>query len=289
MSGAARRPASMSERDRRQLPAVIAFSSAASAPIAEETTLFAQCVAASAPDSPDTCSVQRRLDKTGEIKKKMVRARCRLKVTPVLGIPFDKRLWKSRAHLICPWADTWSDAGDDRRRACSQPDHRGDGRFDDAIERAAPAGVGGGYHGDSGIGHENGRAVRRQDSQRNPREAGRQRIRLDRLSGGVPIIDDAHVRAVNLMDGPQIRRLYVKNPRYPGSVLRDVVAIVGRTETAVQRCIYSVRDPTLTREKTMRNSDDVGQIFRLKCWKGVSRHAGLPVVRTEPVGNRCSG
>lgn len=254
----------MPEYDRRKLSAVVGFSPVVGASIAEETVLFTQGVAVDTFDGSDARDVKRRLDESGEVEKKTVRARRHLEVTLVLGIPIDERLPESAIHLVSSWADAGSDTGDGRRRVCSQADHRGDRGFDDAVERTPPAGVSGGDHVGGGIRQKDGRAVRRQNSEGDPRQVGCQRVRPDRRSRVIPIVDGMHVGAVDLMDGSQIRRIHAENLRHSGSVGRDVVAVVGRAETAVQRSVYAVRDAAPARKKAMRNSGGVGQIPGLK-------------------------
>ena len=254
----------MPEYDRRKLSAVVGFSPMAGASIAEETILFTQGVAVDTFDGSDARDAERRLDESGEIEKKTAWARRRLEVTLVLGIPVDERLPESAIHLVSSWADAGSDTGDGRRWVCSQADHRGDRGFDDAVERAPPAGVGGGDHAGGGIRQEDGRAVRRQNSEGDPRQVGRQRVRPDRRSRVIPVVDGAHVGTVDLMDGSQIRRIHAENPRHPGSVGRDVVAVVRRTETAVQRSVYAVRDAAPARIEAVGNSGGIGQIPGLK-------------------------
>ena len=94
--------------------------------------------------------------------------------------------------------------------------HRRDGRLDDAVEGAAPAGMGGADHPGLGIGEQHRRAIGGEDAQRHAGRAGHHGVDLRGFLPRPGLLDQSDADAVGLIGGDDSRGIDAGSARRRG-------------------------------------------------------------------------
>jgi hypothetical protein len=123
----------------------------------------------------------------------------------VFRVGFGEAAEEAVVHFIGLAGDARADRGGDPFALRAEPFHRRDGRFDDSGKGAFPARMGGADHPGVPVGEQNRRAVRSEDSQREARPVGHDRIGPRTRIVRPARLGDDDVRGVHLMDGHQLR------------------------------------------------------------------------------------
>ena len=151
----------------------------------------------------------------------------------VLG---QERRGKLRTDLVGAGSDAGADRDRDALAPSAEPFHGGDGRVDDAAQRALPAGMRRADHAGVGIGQQHGRAIGGEHAQHDARPVGHQAIGLGRARRTPAVLGHGqHVGRMDLVHGLEVGLAQAELLGHAAAVLAHVVGRVGRAIAAVER------------------------------------------------------
>ena len=169
-------PVSLHQGYRGQGPAVAVLSAQAGAAVAEIEILFRAGIGARDGNLRDAERGEARSDIALEIETGPLAGARRREPACVVSVrPFEP-LAELGPDLVGRLTDTGPDGGGDPSPDGTQRFHRRDRSGEHAVQRAAPAGMGGADNSGAGIGEQDRRAIGRQDAERDSGGGRRQRV-----------------------------------------------------------------------------------------------------------------
>ena len=150
----------------------------------------------------------------------------------------------------------------------AEPLHGGDGRFDHARQRAAPAGMRGADDARVRIGEQHRPAIGGADPDRKPGHAGHDGVGARSGLGGPRRLGDDDVRRVNLIGGEQAVRLDRERRRHAGAIFGDQASLIARAHAAIEARIDAPGDAALAGEEGVA---EPGQLQRF----GLDHHRAI--------------
>src|SRR5665213_3323191 len=188
-------------------------------------------------------------NQASEIEQEMPGLRRRLEEGGVGRVARQEMAREFGPDLVGFLRDAGADGGDDARRGGAQILHRGDGRFQDSGERAAPAGMGRADDARLGIGEQHRRAIRCQYAERDARHARHHGVGAAHRLAWPGRLDDDRFRAMHLLAGGEAGGRQVEHLHRAGAILDDMRRRVGAGEAAIERGENAAADAARAREE----------------------------------------
>ena len=132
--------------------------------------------------------------------------------------------------------------------------HCGDGRLDNAGQRAPPAGMGRADHTGCRIGEKDRAAIGRGYADRKPRGAGDDTVGTRTLLWRPRGLDGDRVWRVDLIGGEETLRFYAKRRRDARSVFSDIGSVVARTDPAIKAGVETTGNTALPRKEAVADT-----------------------------------
>ncbi|MNT33214.1 hypothetical protein D3C72_1691290 [compost metagenome] len=154
------------------------------------------------------------------------------------------------ANLVVAPADRGPETGNDALTLRTERQHRLDGAFEHAAERALPAGMGGGDNAGIRVGKQDWPAIGRQHAEHDAGRCRHQRVGV-RAVAVVAVVDDDGVGGMDLVDGGKPLGTGAEPAADTGAVLADPILVVVRAEADIQPAIDAFGNAALAGEITM--------------------------------------
>ena len=158
------------------------------------------------------------------------------------------------ADLVIGLPDHRPDGGADVAARGAEPFHGGDGRLDDARQRAAPAGMRGADHMGFRIGEQDRAAIGRGHADGKRAHAGDDGVGARPRVGRPRSFGDNDLGRMHLIEGEEAVRLDAERRRHARAVFRDMAGVVLRAGAAIEARIDAAGHAAGAGEEGMANA-----------------------------------
>ena len=162
------------------------------------------------------------------------------------------------ADFVGRLADAGPDRRHDRGRIGAQFDHGGDGGFNHADHRAAPAGMSGAGHAGIVVRQQDRCAVGGDDAKGDVGLVRHHRVGARAIARSPRCRHLNHIGTMHLHEADKAIRFGADRAGGAGSILQHRVAFVAARQAAVQACVWAAGNAALAREETMRHAERIG-------------------------------
>ena len=211
----------------------------------------------------------------------------------ILRVGLDEALDEFGADFIAWLADQRTDRGDDAAALGAELFHRRDGRFQDAGQRALPAGMRRADHAGLRIDEQDRPAIGGGGADRKALDAGDDGVGA-RARRRIPGLGPDHdIGRMDLVQGEKMRRRNAHVFRHPAAIFGDMGGIVARADAGIEARIDAAGDAALAREESVaqaRNGREQrrGKRRHGRCIRGVMVRPPQSVRRSKPASaERC--